>query len=216
MNKEQLQYYRDLLTKYKAYILFDEETDLNIEKLQDEVEALVEQEPEFENLLLDVEGCYWFRAIHKKFLLRPIQDSSKKLFFLKRPFFLKRKPTEFDDSELECFVDLYLHDPEFRNACDANKALRKIMPSWVDEYHRRVADNEGFARRILLGKLGQFTLGKLGLEKPVGFDENERTLLIRLYHTDAEFREICDNHNIIVREAIASWLKERQRKNLED
>ncbi len=210
MKSKRQRYYRELLTSYREYIFFDKEANSDDPdfywKLEEEVNELADKDPEF-------------RDVRKKVGREYLEDLKFQVFDI--PSFLGKlrefsegKPVEFSDYHLILFGYLYQHQDfrYFRRRCDTNETIRKAATYWLREYQQRFANDEMFAGYALLWKLRRFDRVKLGIKKPDKFDETELKLFDQLYHTNPEFRAICDGASKGLREGVAYWLEEYQKR----
>lgn len=208
MKNEQQHHYQDLLQEFREQCLFLKKGDINSrQRLSDEVEQLVNQDPAFQKL--------FDAMIRENLTFLPnvklaTRVSSEDLLEELRAF-AQGKSVDFTDQNLRFLIHLYRNDVEFRKTCDADPVICNVLPYWYAEYHRRMVNDKSFAARSLLANFNWLREGF-----PVEFDEIELDLLDQLYHSNPEFRKKCDKEDENVREAITSWLEKRKRRASKD
>jgi hypothetical protein len=207
MEDEKHRYYCELLKKYQEYILCSKEAEPEfLRKLQDEVNDLVQREPEFRKLRREIGIAHYNRIME-------FRVASELLAVLAA--FPGETPVEMDDEYLELFGLLYQYNSWFREECDMKEDIHDALTSWIEEYDLRCAHDEMFAGRMLLNKLRPFTLGKAGIKEPVILNETECDLLVHLYQNRPEFQKMCKKAKESIREGVAYWIEERLRQTSE-
>ncbi|MCP4405987.1 MAG: hypothetical protein GY801_52930 [bacterium] len=207
-NKQQHEY-RELLMNYRKYILLEDESDSDDPefylKLERKVKDLANEDSEFRHVLKKI------AREHGEYLMIQLKDIPSLLRKLKE--FSEGTPVELNTRSLLLFGYLYHDDAFFQHTCEADRTLHKAVVYWLDRYQQRIETDEMFAGHAIFWKLRTFCLVKYELEAPLELSQQELELLNRLYHTNSEFRSICDNGSTEFHEGVTYWLEEYRRRN---